>query len=329
MIDLNTLIAIFVFITGACIGSFLNVVALRGLSGESIVFPPSKCPKCNNKLNWYTNIPIISYCFLRGKCQFCKEHISIQYPVVEFLNAILYFFCFLEFGYTAKTVFFCVLISLFIVIAITDFKESVVIDAHTYVIIALGLLYNIIPFGAPFGEVGILQSILGVIAGAVFFEAAARSGYLFAGTRAFGEGDTLIAMGIGAFFGWKILLLIIFMSVILQAVLTLPMLFHKAIKEKSYKSAAAYIVLVFCVVLVYLLREFNVYNIFPLILILLLLVCGMLLWALCIILADMKSKKETDNFLYLPFGPALVLAGLIVIFFQNNIVDFSKNIFFL
>ncbi len=325
MIDLNTLIAIFIFITGACIGSFLNVVALRGLSGESIVFPPSKCPKCNNKLNWYTNIPIVSYCFLGGKCQFCKEHISLQYPIVEFLNAALYLFCFLTFGYTAKTLFLCVLISLFLVIAITDFKESVVIDAHTYVIIALGLIYNL----CPFGEVGFVQSILGILVGALFFEAIARIGYLFAGTRAFGEGDTLIAMGIGAFFGWKMLFVIIFMSIILQAVLTLPMLFYKAIKEKAYKSAVAYIVLVFCVVLVWAFREFGVYNIFPLILILLLLVCAMLLWALCTILADMQNKKETNNFLYLPFGPALVLAGLITVFFQSAIVEFIKNVFFL
>ncbi len=329
MIDLNTLVAVFVFVIGACIGSFLNVVALRGLSGESIVFPPSKCPKCNNKLNWYTNIPIISYCFLGGKCQFCKEHISIQYPVVEFLNALLWLFCFLEFGYTAKTLFLCILASLFIVIAITDFKESVVIDAHTYIIIALGLLYNAVPFGAPFGEAGILQSILGILAGTLFFEAAARTGYLFAGTRAFGEGDTLIAMGIGAFFGWKMLFVIIFMSVILQAVLTLPVLFHKSIKEKAYKSAAAYSMLVLCVVLVYIFRAFDVYTIFPLILILLLMVCIILLWALCTILKDMKNKKETDNFLYLPFGPALVLAGLLAIFFQSEIVGFIKNMFFL
>jgi len=329
MIDLNTLIAIFVFITGACIGSFLNVVALRGLSGESIVLPPSKCPKCGNRLNWYTNIPIISYCFLKGRCEFCKEHISLQYPIVEFLNAVLYLFCFLMFGYTAKTVFLCILISLFLVIAVTDLKESVVIDFHTYIIIALGLVYNSVPFGSPFGEAGFLQSILGILFGALFFEAAARIGYLFAGTRAFGEGDTLIAMGIGAFFGWKMLFVIIFMSIILQAVLTLPMLFHKSIKEKAYKSAVAYSVLVFCVVLVWLLRVLNIYNIFPLILILLLLICAMLLWALCTILKDMKNKKETDNFLYLPFGPALVLAGLITVFFQAPIVAFIKNIFFL
>ena len=99
----------------------------------------------------------------------CKEHISIQYPVVEFLNALLWLFCFLEFGYTAKTLFLCILASLFIVIAITDFKESVVIDAHTYIIIALGFLYNAVPFGAPFGEAGNFTEHFGNFSGGPLF----------------------------------------------------------------------------------------------------------------------------------------------------------------
>ena len=110
--DINTLIAIFVFATGLCIGSFLNVVALRGLSGESIVFPPSKCPKCGKKLNWYTNIPVISYIFLLGKCQFCKKPISLQYPIVEAANAILYLIMFLSFGLSLKTLFLCAFLCL-------------------------------------------------------------------------------------------------------------------------------------------------------------------------------------------------------------------------
>lgn len=89
MIDLTAYIAFFVFVTGACIGSFLNVVALRGLSGESIVFPASHCTKCGKELNWYTNIPIVSWIFLKGKCEFCKEPISPQYPIVEGLNLSL------------------------------------------------------------------------------------------------------------------------------------------------------------------------------------------------------------------------------------------------
>ncbi len=322
MISLETLIAIFIFITGACIGSFLNVVALRGLSGESIVFPPSKCPKCGNKLNWYTNIPIISYCFLRGKCRFCKKPISIQYPVVEFLNAALYLICFLTFGYTVKTLFLLPLVSLFIVIAITDLKETVVFDMHTYIIMALGVIYSLVP-GT---DISILQSILGIAAGFLIFEGLARLGYIFAGTRAFGEGDTLIAMGAGAFFGWRTLILIIFLSVLLQAFLTLPLLFNKSLKNKDYKTTSAYLILVLAVIAVYLFKKFNLYDNFPLILGLLITVSIMLLLALCIILKDIRQKRSSDDFLYLPFGPALVFAGLIAIFYQTQLTEFAKTL---
>jgi len=322
MIDLNTLIAIFVFVIGACIGSFLNVVALRGLSGESIVFPPSKCPKCNNRLNWYTNIPIISYCFLRGKCQFCKEHISIQYPIVESLNAFLWLMCFLTFGYTFKTLFLLPLISLFIVIAATDFKESVVLDIHTYIIMALGLIYSLIP-GT---EINFITSILGLLAGFIIFEILARIGYVFAGTRAFGEGDTLIAMGIGAFFGTKPLIAIICTAVLIQALMTIPVLLNKSLKNKAYKESFAYCALILCVILVYLFKKFNLYDNFALIMTLLLMVCAVLLWALWIILKDIRNKRQIDDFLYLPFGPALVISGTIMIFFQPQITAFIRGL---
>jgi len=87
--------AALVFIIGLCIGSFLNVVILRGLSGESIVMPPSKCPACDHKLYWWHNIPIISYILLRGKCGFCKAPISIQYPLVEGFTVIIFLFDFI------------------------------------------------------------------------------------------------------------------------------------------------------------------------------------------------------------------------------------------
>lgn len=321
MIDINTVIAIFVFITGACIGSFLNVVALRGLSGESIILPPSKCPKCNKKLNWYTNIPIISYIFLGGKCEFCKEPVSLQYPIVEFLNAFFYLTAFLSFGYSIKTLFLFPVISMFLVLAATDLKESVILDVHAYIIMALGLIYALFPQSS----ITILSSILGLVLGLVFFEGISRLGCLFAGTRAFGEGDTLIAMGMGALFGPWALFLAIFMSVLIQTFFTLPMLFNKALKNKDYKSAGAYIALVLCVISVYLFRKFNLYENFPLILILLLIVCFVLILSLIVILKDIRNKKDTGNFLYLPFGPALVASGLIMIFYQPEILEFVNN----
>ena len=70
---LSIIMLAFIFIIGLCVGSFMNVVILRTVSEESIVFPGSKCPKCQTPLKWYHNIPVFSYLFLRGKCGFCKE----------------------------------------------------------------------------------------------------------------------------------------------------------------------------------------------------------------------------------------------------------------
>ena len=84
--ELFICILLLTFALGTVIGSFLNVVALRGLTGESIVLPPSKCPKCGERIKPWHNIPILSYIFLKGKCAYCNEKISIQYPIVEFLT---------------------------------------------------------------------------------------------------------------------------------------------------------------------------------------------------------------------------------------------------
>ena len=95
----------YVFIFGICTGSFLNVAILRGLSGENMVFERSHCPKCLTQLKWYMNIPLISYIFLRGKCAFCKTHISFQYPLIEFITGLCFVFSYLAFGLTLKNNF--------------------------------------------------------------------------------------------------------------------------------------------------------------------------------------------------------------------------------
>ena len=91
---------VLVVILGLVIGSFLNVVGLRFLSGESIVFPASKCPKCQTKLKWYDNIPVLAYTLLLGKCRYCKEKISFQYPLVEAITAIMFLFVFLAYKWS-------------------------------------------------------------------------------------------------------------------------------------------------------------------------------------------------------------------------------------
>ena len=308
----NVLFSIFAILIGLCIGSFLNVVALRGLSGESIIFPPSKCPKCSTKLSWYTNIPVISYIFLLGKCKYCKESISIQYPIVEAANAILYLAMFLNFGLSLKTLFLCAISSIFVLICITDFKEHVVIDLHTYILMALALLYNILHIGS----ISIPQSFLGLIAGYLIFELLAHIGTLSVKTRAFGEGDTLIAMGLGAFFGLKMLLFVAFLSIIIQAIFALPALFVKYIKNKHYGTAFALLAAVLCIICTKLINTNSQYY-----LIFIGAICLVLFLCLFVILKTLKNRSENENFYYMPFGPAMVASALIMIFFSQQILN--------
>src|SRR2546421_5298371 len=87
----------FLFILGACVGSFLNVVVWRLPRGESLVTPPSHCPKCNTRLAWYDNIPVFGWIFLKGRCRYCKEPISPRYPIIEAIAGGLFVFYYVMF----------------------------------------------------------------------------------------------------------------------------------------------------------------------------------------------------------------------------------------
>ena len=105
MKDLAPILAFFSFWLGACIASFLNVVIWRAPRGESIVSPPSHCPKCNSPIKWYQNIPILSWLALRGKCANCRAPISPRYICVELLGGLLFLAVFLHlFGGDGKPV---------------------------------------------------------------------------------------------------------------------------------------------------------------------------------------------------------------------------------
>jgi len=117
-----TIVLSFVFLTGLCVGSFLNVVISRAFSNESIAFPGSKCPSCQTPLKWHHNIPILSYLFLKGKCAFCEEKISVQYPIVELITGLLFVAIFLHFELGLNELFMFIFSSLFVVLDATDIK---------------------------------------------------------------------------------------------------------------------------------------------------------------------------------------------------------------
>lgn len=329
---MGALIAILalVFITGLCIGSFLNVVILRTLSEESIVFPASKCPKCQTPLKWWHNIPVLSYILLRGKCAFCKEPISIQYPIIELITGIIYTILFMKFGVSFDTLFAWIFAALLIVIAGTDIKEKVVYDVHTYTLIGFGLLYAVVVTATAIYQIHVAgtpvefskyillnnplsMSILGAIEGALILEICARAGYLVAGTRAFGEGDTFIAAGLGALFGWRTLLVVLALSVLIQVVLFLPIFVKGLIQNKDFKTLISFILFCAYAITFYSLQHFRIitpeniiiYTIGALIL------AALGITSCIFIFKGLREKPE--NRTYLPFGPAMVAAAFIAL----------------
>lgn len=316
------IIFLFVFIVGLCVGSFLNVVILRAFSDESIVFPNSKCPKCQEPLKWYHNIPILSYLFLRGKCGFCKERISIQYPIVELITGLSFVLIVFNFDLTIKSLFLLIFASLFIVIATTDILEKVVFDFHTYIIVVVGLIYNFFNVGNLYAGDKIIHlgsitfaihnsfiaAILGILLGIVVMEIFARSGYLLAGTRAFGEGDSYIAAGLGAIFGWKYLIYVLVYAFIIQIVLTVPVYIKKLFVNKDYKTLFTMLLFFILIVFIKWIDYANISNNLVTfgILSLLLFVIG-----LYVCKRILGGLKDPSNMTYLPFGPAMVLGGLI------------------
>lgn len=329
---MGALIAILalVFITGLCIGSFLNVVILRTLSEESIVFPASKCPKCQTPLKWWHNIPVLSYILLRGKCAFCKEPISIQYPIIELITGIIYTILFMKFGVSFDTLFAWIFAALLIVIAGTDITEKVVYDVHTYTLIGFGLLYAVVVTATAIYQIHVAgtpiefskyillnnplsMSILGAIEGALILEICARAGYLVAGTRAFGEGDTFIAAGLGALFGWRTLLVVLALSVLIQVVLFLPIFVKGLIQNKDFKTLISFVLFCAYAITFYSLQHFRIitpeniiiYTIGALIL------AALGITSCIFIFKGLREKPE--NRTYLPFGPAMVAAAFIAL----------------
>src|ERR1700719_2566961 len=119
----GTLIAVFVFVFGLIIGSFLNVCIVRIPADKSIVLPSSACVKCGAAIRAYDNIPVLSYLLLAGRCRQCKTKISTIYPVVEFLTGLLFLACYEAFGLTAEALKWAFFSTILIVLVFTDLRE--------------------------------------------------------------------------------------------------------------------------------------------------------------------------------------------------------------
>lgn len=288
-------------VVGLCLGSFFNVVILRSLSNESIVFPASKCPKCNHKLYFWHNIPVLSYIMLGGKCYFCKEKISIQYPIVELFTMFLFGATFVKFGIDIKTIFVLFWLSCFVIMTGTDLKAKLV-DCNIAIAMGVtGILYNFIQHGVS----GVIASIIGLVLGAVVLELIARSGYLVAGTRAMGEADTYVAAAIGAIVGKDILFVLAY-ALIASMIFIVPMFLYNQFKNDNKKTCILSVLFVLAVMTFKLLWQ-NYWTLVALI------ITGAML-----AISILKNIKQEENRNYLPYVPALAVGALYYMFFNVN-----------
>jgi len=201
------MLGVLVFIFGLLIGSFLNVVIFRVPKGESISFPASHCQSCNTPLKWYHNIPVLSWIFLGGKCAFCKESISKQYPIIELLNAMIYLLLFYKLGIVWYLPFVMATFSALLALVMIDFEYMAVPDSINFFALATSLI-----------QPNYIDAIIhaSIAAGGLWFIGFISS--VIARREAMGGADVIVAGTMGALLGFPNFFIAIFLSAILAII---------------------------------------------------------------------------------------------------------------
>ncbi len=224
---------VLLFVMGASIGSFLNVVIYRVPLGESIVFPGSHCPRCGAAIRWWNNLPILSWFLLWGRCASCGVAISFRYPAVELLNALLWLLLLMRYGFSPSTFLLLPFVSALVVLFFTDYDHKLLPDKITWPLAGAGILlaaWNSALDLAPgvLGSGTPLARIASALAGAalgygIFFGLAVTWQMLFA-REAMGGGDLKMMLGVGAFLGLGGVVITIFLASVVGTFLSLPYL---------------------------------------------------------------------------------------------------------
>lgn len=215
MNSMKDLGALIVFVFGAIIGSFLNVCIYRLPKRESIVFPGSYCPYCKKPIRWHDNIPVLSYMMLLGRCGSCKSRISYRYPAVELITAFLIMFLYIVFGTQHRFFAYSIMVSALIVATFIDIDTGEIPDEITLGGAAAGLIIAF-SFPAVFDTASrisaLKSSALGLLAGGGSIFAMGAAGKLIFKREAMGGGDVKLMAMVGSFLGWKLALLVFFLS---------------------------------------------------------------------------------------------------------------------
>lgn len=196
---------------GLIVGSFLNVVIVRLPQGRSIVMPRSACPSCGRLIAAFDNIPVLSFLMLRGKCRSCRAKISVRYPLIEVLTAVLFLAVEMKFGLGPEVLFrHWPWVSILVAVTFIDLEHYLIPDQLSLGGSVLGLLTSLLP-----NEMGWQQSLLGFLFGFGCFYVLALVYFQVRGRSGMGGGDIKLLGMVGTFLGWQGVIFTIMLSSIL------------------------------------------------------------------------------------------------------------------
>lgn len=203
-----------IFIFGAIIGSFLNVCIYRLPLGKSVVRPRSFCPFCEKTISWFDNVPLVSFLILLGKCRACRRPISVRYFLVELMTAVSGVLLLSYFPLGAEFFIYWIFIWSLIVITFIDIEHQEIPDVISLPGIVLGLICMTVfrLDGSTFYGWSLLNSALGVLAGGGMMFLLGVIGEFIFKKEALGGGDVKLMAMMGAFLGWKLIVLTFFLA---------------------------------------------------------------------------------------------------------------------
>lgn len=237
---------------GLLIGSFLNVVIYRlpkmmerqwaaecaEVNGKesaqsqpfNLMVPRSACPHCGHQIQWYENIPVLSYLALRGKCSACKATISPRYPIVEIATGLLFFASIWLWGATYTGISWCLFSAILLALALIDWDTTLLPDDLTLPLLWLGLICATLQWI----PTSLQSSLWGAVAGYMSLWSVYWLFKLVTGKEGMGYGDFKLFAALGAWFGWQALIPIILISSILGAIIGIAMKFTSGLRDGGY-----------------------------------------------------------------------------------------------
>lgn len=213
-----------VFVLGASVGSFLNVVIYRLPEGLSLLYPPSRCPQCHNPLKPYDNVPVLGWLWLRGKCRYCRNPIAARYPLVEAATGLLFLWVYWAFQLPLPAIGYWAFVSWLLALSLIDLDTMTLPNPLTQSGLLVGLVFQLgVGWAASQSLSGALQQgmvgVIGSVIGLWAFDLISLVGSFMLGQTAMGGGDAKLAAMMGAWLGWKYLILAGFLACLMGALI--------------------------------------------------------------------------------------------------------------